>query len=295
MYQYQEFIIETLTNMHVGSGEDQMGGVDNMIQRDPVKKIPVINSSSLKGSLRDFSREQKIDEPIIKKIFGEEYEGSDKNNVDDPEKKTTPGKARFLEARLLFLPLRASQKVYFQSTSFNILKEYFLDLKQFGRSGVEIDGMITWLKNNEKEENSGFYVFDRHSGLEIEEFSEGENSELTIDDDLKNYLINNHSFPFTNLAIFADGSFKDICEHRIPVIARNCIGADGISENLFYEEILPRLTRLCFRVGFEKSIEEEFNAFAKIMTDNIVQIGANASIGYGLVNISKMPPVGKSK
>lgn len=295
-------MIETLTNMHVGSGEEQMSGVDNMIQRDPVKMTPVINSSSLKGSLKDFCREHNIDSQTI---FGEEFAGSEKNNEDQPEKRTTPGRARFLEARLLFLPLRASQKVYFLSTSFNILKDYFLDLKRFGQSDIEkidktiarsdidkIDKIIAWLEINEKFKNSDFYVFENFSGLEIEEFVGKENNELKMDDDLKDYLIKNHSFPFANLAIFSDESFQDICEHRIPVIARNCIGADGKSENLFYEEILPRLTRLYFWVGSEEAIENEFNEFTEKMTSNLVQIGANASIGYGLVNISRIHSAG---
>ena len=48
------YLIECLTNMHVGSGGANYGVVDNLVQRDSVTNIPIINSSSLKGALREF-------------------------------------------------------------------------------------------------------------------------------------------------------------------------------------------------------------------------------------------------
>lgn len=46
--------IECLTGLHIGAGKDtaEIGGVDSPVVRDPVKRIPYIPGSSLKGKMR---------------------------------------------------------------------------------------------------------------------------------------------------------------------------------------------------------------------------------------------------
>ena len=46
------YVINTLSNMHVGSGEVNYGVIDNLIQRDSVTNLPNINYSGLKGAIR---------------------------------------------------------------------------------------------------------------------------------------------------------------------------------------------------------------------------------------------------
>ena len=53
------FKIEAISNLHVGNGEINYGLIDNLIQRDPVTELPNINSSSLKGALREFFKHNK--------------------------------------------------------------------------------------------------------------------------------------------------------------------------------------------------------------------------------------------
>jgi CRISPR-associated protein Cmr4 len=45
--------INTLSNLHVGSGDINFNVIDNQVQRDPVTNLPNINSSSLKGAFRE--------------------------------------------------------------------------------------------------------------------------------------------------------------------------------------------------------------------------------------------------
>lgn len=53
------YVINTLSNMHVGSGEVNYGVIDNLIQRDSVTNLPNINSSGLKGAIREYFKENE--------------------------------------------------------------------------------------------------------------------------------------------------------------------------------------------------------------------------------------------
>ena len=46
------YLLECLTNLHVGSGEVNYNIVDNEVERDVVTNYPTINSSGVKGALR---------------------------------------------------------------------------------------------------------------------------------------------------------------------------------------------------------------------------------------------------
>ncbi len=100
----------------------------------------------------------------------------------------------------------------------------------------------------------------------------------------------------STLAIFKNESFSQICDYGLPVIARNSLDEKGISENLFYEEILPRRSVLWFMTGtynhlFEKeenSFRGAFNFFEKRLIRDNIQMGANASIGYGVTSIKRV-------
>jgi len=82
MHRHKLYLIETLTNTCVGSGDMSFGTVDILIQKDPVTFLPVFNSSSAKGAIREhmeqfkgdgFSEgEIKFSEEEIKTIFGDE-------------------------------------------------------------------------------------------------------------------------------------------------------------------------------------------------------------------------------
>lgn len=73
---------------------------------------------------------------------------------------------------------------------------------------------------------------------------------------------------------------------ELPVIARNHL-ENGMSKNLWYEEVVPRKTQFYFIVLSEyKNLLEKFSE--KIVKSEYVQIGANSSIGYGYCKITQM-------
>jgi CRISPR-associated protein Cmr4 len=70
----------------------------------------------------------------------------------------------------------------------------------------------------------------------------------------------------------------------LPVIARNHLN-NGKSTNLWYEEIVPREGRFVFGLIGDDSSEAEFENTVKKAT---VQIGGNATVGYGFTEIRKL-------
>ena len=85
-----------------------------------------------------------------------------------------------------------------------------------------------------------------------------------------------------DIALFSDDDFKDLCRH-LPVIARNCL-ENGISKNLWYEEIVPRETYFYFPL---QTAEHEAD-FMKVIKSGNIQIGGNATIGYGYTEIKEI-------
>ena len=306
MYTYQAYLIETITNLHVGSGGEQIGIVDNQIQRDPVTGFPIIFASGLKGSLRDHVEKnyEVTENNNIVDVFGGAFDlnADDKpenstnsqnesnqtagasSTKEEPRKKRTlkPGKVVFFDAHLLTLPLRASQKVYYNCTCPAVLDNYTEQMETFG---IQLGSTE---KPSFGNDNSYFRVFDPvASNLEIEDFyiKDLQPSEDKIESFLKSYA----GIGKSNFALFNNGHFTEICKTGLPVIARNSLDENGISQNLWYEEFLPRRTRLWFVLGFPEKYENKEWLERKICVDKIVQIGANFSIGYGYCRIYKLP------
>lgn len=74
--------------------------------------------------------------------------------------------------------------------------------------------------------------------------------------------------------------------HHLPVIARNHL-ENGQSKNLWYEQIVPRQARFYFGIIDLNEDEKVNDLFKETIKNGLVQIGANASVGYGFCKIEK--------
>lgn len=211
------FFITAKTNLHVGN---ENGGdfiiVDKAIQRDPLTNLPCINSSSLKGALKEYCCHlTDMKEGAVKKLFG-----SDKNSKKDDANK---GEAIFFDAKLLFLPQQDKDTLFHYVTS------------------DEVIGMM----------NDRIRLFD--PSFDYKKPAEYGGKEVKL----------------------ATDSISTLCDNdNLPIIARNAL-ENGESKNLWYEQVLPAETVLY------TIIREEGNVLADKLNKKIVQIGANATIGYG--------------
>lgn len=80
---------------------------------------------------------------------------------------------------------------------------------------------------------------------------------------------------FNNKNVINVENLSDICDNdNLPIIARNCLEF-GESKNLWYEQVLPAET------VFYTIIRENGEDLKDALNNKIVQIGANATIGYG--------------
>ena len=71
----------------------------------------------------------------------------------------------------------------------------------------------------------------------------------------------------------------------LPVLARNCL-ENGISKNLWYEEVVPHKSVFAFPVVAADSDKSLLEYFISKVNGQIIQFGGNASIGYGLCKVT---------
>ena len=70
----------------------------------------------------------------------------------------------------------------------------------------------------------------------------------------------------------------------LPVMARNNL-ENGISCNLWYEEVVPHESVFYFIVSAEENDRALLDSFRSAIEGETIQFGANASIGYGLCKV----------
>ena len=153
------FVIECLTNLHVGNGDVNFNIIDNEVERDVVTGFPTINSSGVKGALRAFFEENDLSDII--EIFGSEDKGG-----------TTSGSLKFLSANLLALPIRSisgGDKPYSLHAPKTACEDFKQMIKNFQLENVSIadikggDEKITLDEDNSCFEKYGLPVIARNS------------------------------------------------------------------------------------------------------------------------------------
>ncbi len=248
------YLITCLTNLHVGAEGVNYGVVDNLVQRDTISNIPVINASSLKGALREFFKDKwGENDDKLNYIFGPD---STRNSSSGKE---GIGNYKFFEARLLSLPMRSDVKPFYNVTTVDLL--------------ANINSLYKAFQNTDLIDKIGFSD-KRESKVQVkleDWFTEKK------DDFPENKLIGE------NIATFDTDTFKKVVK-SLPVIARNKLD-NGESKNLWYEEVVPRESRFVFMVSKTNRFNDEFD---EIILNNVIQIGGNASVGYGFCKITKI-------
>jgi CRISPR-associated protein Cmr4 len=86
-----------------------------------------------------------------------------------------------------------------------------------------------------------------------------------------------------NIALQTSGNFPSRFAEtalELPVIARNQLN-NGKSENLWYEELLPQESLFGFIVQADLEEPDYLTKFKDNLDGKVIQIGANATVGYG--------------
>lgn len=270
------YIIHCITNLHAGSGDTNYDIIDKSVQRDPLTRYPIIHSSSIKGALREYFEEvhgYAKDSDFIKYIFG-----SEKTSDDN---KMSPGEFRFLNASLLALPVRSNHQPFYLTISEEIIDNFSKTNNTLNNESTLPDTLVR-LK-------TGItlpVIFDDVQNVYCEDF---EMNVISREDLLRKKTDLDAIEPFfgSRIALCNDSDHMKSFTENLPVIARNKL-ENGQSENLWYEEIVPRETLFYFFLTYPentigKKFFTEFNSKLNFSeARKTVQLGANASIGYGI-------------
>lgn len=253
------FRLRMVTNLHMGSGESNFNFIDNQVQRDPITSYPNMHSSGIKGALREYF-DGNLGKDFTKIIFGAENQDTN----------TQQGSVSFTEGKLLALPVRSNKKSYFIGTTKELIKEFINFSQMFGKNDIEID-----LDKLEIGEDKALVIGEKVDNLMIEGI-EAKKIEFKpeLAEKLKSIL------GADDIVIFSEKFFKSEISKKLPVIARNVLD-NGVSKNLWYEEVVPRESIFYMGVISTQNKKEEFEKFVEELGKNLIQIGANATTGYG--------------
>lgn len=230
--------MECITNLHAGNGDVNYNLIDNEVEKDPVTGYPTINSSGVKGALREYFKKNANLAKYVDELFGKEGKG---------DVSSTPGKLKVLCADMVAMPARASMgdKAFYLVSTQEMLDKLTSNYQVF--LGTELISTETTVK-----------------GRAVEGYA----------------LSTVKSVFGKELHLLCEQDFREL---SLPVMARNHL-ENGISKNLWYEEVVPHESIFCFTVLAET--EEVMENFTANIDQKVVQFGGNASIGYGLCKLS---------
>lgn len=228
------WLIIPQTNLHVGSESTvNFSVIDKAIQRDVTTNLPCINSSSLKGAIKEYMSEcANMDVSNLKDIFG-----SVKSDSADIKK----GSVLFFDASLLFIPKQCGEgKTYELVYSDKVLEDFSKKVNNLVEgNSISKETLLSQVRSIMGQDNVAKNSVDRET-----------------------------------LTTYCN-------DDALPIISRNCL-ENGESVNLWYEQVLPSLSVLATIIVTKE--KEQMDA----LNGKIVQIGANATIGYGYCKFVKI-------
>lgn len=267
------YLIRAISNLHVGSGEGDFSVIDKQVQRDQITNLPIIHASGIKGALREAmeydaknsSEDEKRKNKLVLEVFG-----------SDPKRNNSiqQGKYIFYDAFLLALPARSSHDFFYLATCQALLSEAAEQLERFLPENEYIPSLRALA--GKASEEARYFGKNQSGNIRLEE------------EWIATY--NNHDLGqlaelFGNrLALLSNEAFDRLAK-ALPIIARNYL-EDGVSGNLWHEEVVPREARFLTMVSREED-SGHLNDFLK-KQKWLAQLGANATVGYGLCSFKKI-------
>lgn len=278
------------SSLHPGAGEGT-GYIDLPVQREGHTDYPKIESSSLKGAIRESFEE------MSKKPQGR-VSGDDVNAAFGREDgDITHGALNFSDARILLFPVRSMKGVFAWVSCPYILQRFKRDYELMPENKeLPIDNLDSSLSDGQAAASDAITEGNR---VILEEFAfERVPMKCKINNELAPEWLASKLFAGDywserlkkHFALVSDDAFRYFVAHCTEVVTRNKIGEQGVVQEtgLFTEEYLPPFTVLYSLVTAEKEFKEEGKSADEIMKvfekmEDIIQLGGNATIGKGVV------------
>ncbi|KLO23478.1 type III-B CRISPR module RAMP protein Cmr4 [Marinitoga sp. 1155] len=297
------FFIRVMTPLHAGSGQD-LGIVDLPIQRERHTGFPKIEGSGIKGSIREVFGNLKKDFKVgTQTINNKNLKQAIYLAFGPEEGDLHAGALGFTDARILLFPVKSMKGIFAYITCPKILerfKEEMIIAKNTNTIKNIFDKNLPsklTISNLGELAISGNIVLEEYTFKVKEENTTKEFaiwlSNLLDIDEIKNKLV-----------VLPDDDFKDFVNLSTEVITRTKIDPKtGTVQKgaLFTEEYLPSETimySLVLTTPFFNEKKEVFNPIDKKEEElvmeffengipEVIQIGGNATIGKGIVEIKK--------
>jgi len=270
MKDFKFYLIRAVSNLHPGAGDASFGLVDKLVQRDVVTELPTMFASTIKGAMRELFAANNLAGET--EIFGSDNKGGANAEL-------TQGGYHFYDAKLLALPIRSSHDLYYLATCPALIQEFLDDLKRFGHQPMGYKTLQKLAAMKVKKGTPYYFTPELDGMLYLEDLSAspapaGEFYPTAEEIGGLDTLYGRR------LALLHVEDFAERCE-ELPTLARNSLN-NGISENLWYEEIVPRETRFYCPIAHPSGKTEQLFATIENQFRGQVQIGANATVGQGL-------------
>ncbi|MCX8029870.1 MAG: type III-B CRISPR module RAMP protein Cmr4 [Brevinematales bacterium] len=308
------------TPVHAGSGSE-VGVIDLPIQRERHTNFPKIESSGLKGCLRDAFRDSGVEQTIINAIFGPESSGD------------YAGAMAVTDARILLFPVKSLKGVFAWITCPMVIERFVRDLMMINKNtkpenptdelqipinefasldnspGAKITSRCGVLINSE---NSKKIVLEEFS-IEVKD-SESKEADKVAEWLSKNIFPSDPSYEFwrsklnNDLVIVDNDTFAQFVSNSTEVVTRVRISdKTGTAEEggLWIEEYLPQDTILYSLVMFTDARNPGsqpnngsnlHNTFvSKLSEIGVIQVGGNATTGKGFVRVNFYPHQNQNK
>jgi CRISPR-associated protein Cmr4 len=283
MYEAYKFLgLFAETSLHPGTGTTT-GVIDLPIQREKHTGFPLIQSSGLKGSMRERAgKKWGRDSDLVNIIFG-------------PEDADYAGSIAITDARLLAFPVRSLSEVYIWITCPTVLSRLKRDMGIIGKDYSKLSGLPSCEGKALVGEKS-----DLQSPLVIEDFK------LDINDSQKNTVkewieeilklmpeTDSHNTVKEkmkkHLIVISDSDYSHLVTTATQVSARIILDDKKTSQNLWYEESLPpdclfyALVMAMKPRGGNSDIKKAEDALKKLQeaVTGYLQIGGNETVGMG--------------
>ncbi|MFC3749081.1 type III-B CRISPR module RAMP protein Cmr4 [Paenibacillus sp. GCM10012306] len=301
------YFIHCLTSVHVGTGEGT-GVIDMPIMREKMTAWPMLPGSSIKGVQREYHRRNDYNESWFNAAFGKE---DNKKEATSVENAGHAGALVLSDSRMLAFPVASRYGTFAYVSSPLAISRLLRDARA---AGFEIPDELNWNKIDEVFQSADQVIVGTDSVLrkpiqgdenketrfvELDEFKATAKEEPSLTGWL-NWLskqLFDAEDPFSakllqeRFVIVSDEAFQYFVTTCCEVTPRIRIASETKTVEggaLWYEEYIPTEAILYGLVWCDKIYAHGNNLTAetllnKLSDEQLLQIGANASVGKGRV------------
>lgn len=277
------FIVES--PLHCGMGQD-IGIIDQPLQRERYTNYPKIQGSEIKGVFRQAYKNKDVEE-----IFGPEASGVEGGDYASA--------VSFGDAKILFFPVKSLKGVYVWLTCSDVINKFARILRIAGINDIKLPNhFLHDLPSNICVANEDISI-DKKVVLEEYSFDlKGEN--INFSELIDKLLPKDKEYEYLkekmnkSICVVSDDIFREFTEMSTEVINRVRIdNTTGVVETggLWTEEYLPVDTVLYFPVFAGKTRGKDnldADTILKKLKElcNYLRIGGNETVGKGFVRIN---------